>query len=107
MTSELKKFIRLRDYLRTKANKSGSEYIRQALIHLRSKVSYELYQAKRNYYTRKIEQHRDNLKLTFKVLKHAFGVGVSTTISAIDRLELDDDIISDSRKISEICHENL
>ena len=63
VTSELKKLIRQRDYLRANANKTCSQYIRQAFSHLRSKVSYELNQAKRNYYTRKIEQHRDNLKL--------------------------------------------
>ena len=83
MTSELKKLIRQRDYLRAKANKTGSEYIRQAFNHLRLKVSYELNQANINYYTRKIEQHRDNLKLTWKVLKHAIGEG-GTTISAIE-----------------------
>ena len=75
VTSELKKLIRKRDYLRAKANKTGSEYIRQAFNHLRSKISYELNHAKRNYYTCKIEQHRDNLKLTWKVRKHTIGEG--------------------------------
>ena len=60
VTSELKKLIRRRDYLRAKANKTGSEYIRQAFNPLRSKVSYELNQAEKNYYTHKIEQHGDN-----------------------------------------------
>ena len=73
VTSELKKLITQRDYLRAEANKTGSEYIRQAFNHLRSKFSYELNQAKRNYYTCKIKQHKDNLKLTWKVLKHAIG----------------------------------
>ena len=98
VTFELRKLIRQRDYLRAKANKTGSEYIRQAFNHLRSKVNYELNHAKRNYYTRKTEQHKDNLKLTWKVLKHAIGEGGSS-ISAIENLELDDDIISDSKKI--------
>ena len=49
VTSDLKKLIRQRDYLRAKANKTGSEHIRQAFNHLRSKVSYGLNQPKRNY----------------------------------------------------------
>ena len=106
VTTEMKKLIRLRNYLRAKANKTGSEYMRQAFNHLRSKVSYELNQAKRNYYTCKIEQHRDNLKLTWKILKHAVGEGGST-ISAIENLELGDDIISDSKKISEIRNDHF
>ena len=106
MTSELKKLIRQCDYPRAKANKTGSDYIRQAFNQQRSKASYELNQAEMNCYTRKIEQHRDNLKLTWKVLKHAIGVA-GTTISAIENLELGDDIINDSTKISEICNNHL
>ena len=85
VTSELRKLIRQRDYLRAKANKTGSEYIRQAFNHLRSTVNYELHHAKRNYYTCKIEQHKDNLKLTWKVLKHAIREG-SSSISAIRKI---------------------
>ena len=106
VTSKLRKLIKQRDYLRAKANKTGSEYIRQAFNHLRSKVNYELNHAKRNYYTCKIEQHKDNLKLTWKVLKHAVGEGGSS-ISAIENLELGDDIISDNKKISEICNDHF
>ena len=106
MTSELRKLIRQRDYLRAKANKTGSEHIRQVFNYLRSMVNYKLNHAKRNYYTCKIEQHKDNLKLTWKVLKHAIGEGGSS-ISAIENLELGDDIISDSKQISEICNDHF
>ena len=51
VTSELRKLIRQHDCLRAKANKTGSEYIRQAFNHLRSKINYELNHAERNYYT--------------------------------------------------------
>ena len=105
-TSELRKLIRQRDYLRAKANKTGLEYIRQAFNHLRSKVSYELNHAEKNYYTCKIEQHTDKLKLAWNVLKHAIGEGGSS-ISATENLELGDDIISDSKKISEICNDHF
>ena len=106
VTSELRKLIRQRDYLRAKANKTGSEYIRQAVNHLRSKVNYELSHAKRNYYTCKIKQHKDNVKLTWKVLKHAIEEGGSS-IAAIENLELGDDIISDNKKISDICNDHF
>ena len=106
VTSKLRKLIRPRDYLRAKTNKTGSEYIRQAFNHLRSKVNYELNHAKRNYHTCKIEQHKDNLKLRWKVLKDAIGEGGSS-ISAIENLELGDDTISDSKKISEICNDHF
>ena len=69
-------------------------------------MNYELNHAKRNYYTCKIEQHKDNLKLTWKVVKHAIGE-VSSSISAIENLELGDDIISDSKQISEICNDHF
>ena len=39
VTSELKALIKTRDYLRTKANKTGSEYLRQAFNHTRNKVN--------------------------------------------------------------------
>ena len=49
------------------------------------------------------EQHRDNLKLTWKVLKHCY----CSTTSAIENLELGDDITGDSKKISEICSDHF
>ena len=39
VTSELKALIKTRDYLRPKANKRGSEYLRQAFNHTRNKVN--------------------------------------------------------------------
>ena len=46
------------------------------------------------------------MKLTWKVLRYAIGEGGSS-ISAIENLELGDDIISDSKKISEICNDHF
>ena len=40
VTSELRGLIRQRDYLRAKANKSGSAIIRQAFVQVRHKVNY-------------------------------------------------------------------
>ena len=58
VTSELKAMIRQRDYLRAKANKTGSSVLRQANSQVRAKVSQKLYELRKNYHTSKIEQHK-------------------------------------------------
>ena len=65
--------IRQRDYLRAKANKTGSIVLRQAYSQVRVKVNQKLYELRKNYYTGKIEQHKYDLKNTWKVLKGAIG----------------------------------
>ena len=65
--------IRQRDYLRAKANKTGSSVLRQAYSQVRAKVNQKLYELRKNYYTSKIEQHKYDLKNTWKVLKGAIG----------------------------------
>ena len=42
VTAEVKSVMRQRDYLRGKANKTGSKFLRQAFQHLRNKVDYTL-----------------------------------------------------------------
>ena len=71
VTSELKAMIRQRDYLRAKANKAGSSVLTQAYSQVRAKVNQKLYELRKNYYTSKIEQHKYDLKNTWKVLKGA------------------------------------
>ena len=64
VTSELKSMIRQRDYLRAKANKTGSCILRQAYNQIRAKVNQKLYLLRKNYYNNKIEQHKGDLKTT-------------------------------------------
>ena len=73
VTTELKSMIRQRDYLRAKANKTGSCILRRAYNQLKTKVSQKFYSSRKNYYTNKIEQHKDDMKNTCKILKHAIG----------------------------------
>ena len=73
VTSELKVMIRQRDYLRAKANKTGSSVLRQAYSQVRAKVNHRLYILRKNYYSSKIEEHKYDLKNTWKVLKGATG----------------------------------
>ena len=60
VTAEVKSLMRQWDYFRGKANKSGSKYLRQAYQQL----------SKSDYYTKKIEESKDNLKNTWRVLKN-------------------------------------
>ena len=86
VTSELKAMIRQRDYLRDKADKTGSKVRRQAYGQVRAKVNHRLYILRKNYYTSKIEQHKYDLKNTWKVLKGAIGKTHKTI--EIERLAL-------------------
>ena len=47
VTSELKAMIRQIDYLRAKANKTGSSVLRQAYSQVRTKVNQKLYELRR------------------------------------------------------------
>ena len=66
VTSELKSMIRKRYYLRAKANKTGFCILRQAFNQIKTKVSQKFYSSRKNYYTNKIEQHKDDMKNTWK-----------------------------------------
>ena len=51
ITSDIRKLIRQRDYLKKKADKTGSKYLWQAYQHLRNKVKYSIRTARANYYS--------------------------------------------------------
>ena len=86
-TSELKNMIRQRDYLRAKANKTGSHILKQAYNQIRAKVNQKLYLLRKNYYCNKIEQHKDDLKTTWKILKSAIGNTQKT--SGIEKINIE------------------
>ena len=46
--------MRQRDYLKGKAIKTGSKYLRQAFQHLGNKVDYTLRKLKSDYYTERL-----------------------------------------------------
>ena len=79
ITSELKSIIKQKDYLRAKANKTGSCILRQAYNQVRTKVIQKLYLLRKIYYLNKIEQHKDDLKTTWKILKSTIGKSPKTT----------------------------
>ena len=53
--------IRRKDYLRAKANKTGSGVLRQAYSQIRAKLNQKVYELRKHYYTSKIEQHKYDL----------------------------------------------
>ena len=98
VTSGLKSMIiRQRDYLRVKANKTGSRILRQAYNQIKTKVCQKFYSIRRNYYTNKIEQHKDDIKNTWKILKHATGRTHKTV--GIDGINMEGTEITDKNRL--------
>ena len=62
VTSEIRKMMKQRDFLKAKANKTGSKYLWQAYQQMRNKVSCRLRKTKLEYSTKKIEDSRGSLK---------------------------------------------
>ena len=73
INAQAKQMIRQRDYLKAKANKTGSNILRQAYNHIRNKVNSTLRNLRKNYYTNRIQINEGNLKNTWNVLKGAIG----------------------------------
>ena len=84
VTAEVKSLMRQRDYLKGKANKTGSKYLRQAYQKLRNKVDCR--KLKSDYYTKKIEESKGNLKNTWRVLKNVTNGSLKCT--SIDQIRI-------------------
>ena len=106
VTSQLKDMIRQRDYLIAKANnKTGSSVLRQAYSQVRVNVNHKLYILRKRYYTSKIEQHKYDLKNTWKVLKGAIGKTHKTI--EIGKISVEGKDFTDKRQIAELCNEHI
>ena len=105
VTSELKAMIRQKGYLRAKANKTGSSVLRQAYSLVRTKVNQKLYELRKNYYTSKIEQHKYDLKNTWKVLKGAIGKAHKTI--EIEKINFEGEEFLDKKQITELCNDHF
>ena len=75
----MRKLIRTRDYLKKKANKTGSKYLHQAFQQIRNKVKYGTRKLRSEYYRNKIEENRFDLKATWKILKEVTNEGNKST----------------------------
>ena len=58
--------MRQRDYLRGKAGKTGSKYLRQAFQYLCNKVDYTLRKLKSDYYTKRLRTMKITLEICGK-----------------------------------------
>ena len=105
VTSEQRALIKTRDYLRVKANKTGSECMWQAFNHTRNKVNKLLSDPQKNYCSKKIEENKDNLKGTWMILKQAMGQeSKSSTIEKVIHKGCE---VSDKEEIANICNEHF
>ena len=69
ITAEVRQMARQRDYLRKKANKTGSKYLRQAFQQIKYKITYKVRKLRSQYYSKKIAENQGDIKATWKVLK--------------------------------------
>ena len=99
-TTELKSLIRQRDYLKAKANKTGSRYFYQAFLNIRNQAKRLLYKLRKNYYSQKIEECKGDIKATRKVLKHAIKQPCKS--SNIEKVHYMRNDITDTKMIAEV-----
>ena len=98
VTAEVKHMMRTRDKLRGKANKTGSVYLRQAFQQMRNKVNYSLRKLRSDYYTRKIEENKNNLRNTWKILKSV--INETSKCSSIEKIRVHNTEITNKQQIS-------
>ena len=105
VTSEIRKMIRQRDFLKAKANKTGSKYLWQARQQMRNKVGCRLRKSKQEYFIKEIEDSRGNLKNTWKILRQV--TGKENSAIAIVRIKYEGNEISDEQQFSEACNDHF
>ena len=69
MTNDLKNMICKRDHLKAKAVKTGSKYLYQGFRQIRSRVLSLLKHLRKDYYTKKLDETKGDMKKTWKILK--------------------------------------
>ena len=99
ITAEVRQLARQRDFLRKKANKTGSKYLKQAFQQIKNKVTYKLRSLRFEYYSRKISENQGDMKGTWKILRKAMKKEAKQ--SDIETIFLDNEEINDKQKISE------
>ena len=72
---------------------------------MRAKVNQKLYEIQKNYYTSKIEQHKYDLKNTWKVLKGA--IGKAHKAMEIEKINFEGKEFTDKRQTTELCSEHF
>ena len=102
-TSKVRRMIRQRDYLCKEANETGSKYLRQAFLNIRGRVYQELRYLRNSYYRGKINEHKNDSKQTWKILKQAIGRGNKSVV--IEQIIFIDQILNEKQDIAEACNQ--
>ena len=76
--------------------------LRPAYSQVRAKVNQKLYELRKNYYTSKIEQHKYDLKNTWKVLKGA--TGKAPKFIEIEKINFEGKKFTDKKQLTELCN---
>ena len=103
ITSNVRRMIRQRDYLRKKANETGSKYLRQAFLNIRDRVYQELRYLRNSYYSGKIDEHKNDPKQTWKILKQALSRGNKSAV--IEQIIFNDQVLNEKQDIAEACNQ--
>ena len=103
--SETRRLIRQRDYLKKKANQTGSKYISQAFQQVKYKVQYRIRNLRACYYRDKIEENKGDIKETWKILKQA--IKKDSKGSDIEILKVNDRKVKGNDEIAELFNEHF
>ena len=99
ITADVRRLARQRDFLRKKANKTGSKYLRQAFQQIKHRVTYTLRKLRSDYYTSKIAEHEGNPKATWRILKQV--ISRDTKSGDIERICHNGELVDNKALISE------
>ena len=103
ITNDIRMMIRQRDNLGGKANRTGSDILRQAFHQIIKKVSYPIRKARSEYFTKKLAESNGDLKKTGQTLKQAMTREVMS--NSIDKLNVNSEEVNGKMKIAESCNE--
>ena len=103
--SETRRLIRQRDYLKKKANQTGSKYVCQAFQQVKYKVQYRIRNLRASYYRDKIEENKGNIKGRWKILKQA--INKDSKGSDIEMLKVNDRKVKGNDEIAELFNEHI
>ena len=99
ITMEIRQMVGQHDYLTKMANKTGSPYLQQAFQQIRNKVTYSIRKARADYYSKTIEENKDGLQKTWKVLKQAINKNEKSTV--INQINRGGKVITEKQEICE------
>ena len=105
MTNDLKSMIRQRDYLKAKAVKTGSIYLYQAFRQIRSRVYSLLKRLRKDYYVKKLDETKGDMKKTWKILKNAMNQDIKA--NSIEKVVIRNTEITDNNEIVEAFNEHF